>query len=78
MNPGGLAEEGGKVASGVVEALKREPVSLALVVLNVMFLGVGYLALSKVSDRSAAHEARTEALLERCFSAPTSDLSVPK
>jgi hypothetical protein len=44
MNPGAV-EEGAKVASGVVEGLKSQPLSLALIVLNVLFiLFVGWLA----------------------------------
>ena len=37
MNPGPL-EEGAKVAGSVVDALRREPLSLALVVMNVILL----------------------------------------
>jgi hypothetical protein len=34
----GAIEEGGKVASGIVDALKHQPLVLALIVINVMFL----------------------------------------
>ena len=44
MNPGAV-EEGAKVATTVVEGLKNQPLSLALIVLNVVFiLFVGWLA----------------------------------
>jgi len=36
----GAVEEGGKVASGVVTALTGQPIVLALVVFNCLFLGV--------------------------------------
>jgi hypothetical protein len=38
MNPGGAVEEGAKVATSVVESLKGEPISLALIVMNVIFV----------------------------------------
>ena len=34
----GLTEEGGKVAHGVIEGLKSQPLSLALVVINCVFI----------------------------------------
>jgi hypothetical protein len=42
MNPGPV-EEGGKVATALVEALKASPVTLALVVFNVVFMIVVYM-----------------------------------
>jgi hypothetical protein len=38
MNPGGAIEEGAKVATGVVEGLRAQPLSLALIVVNVVFV----------------------------------------
>jgi hypothetical protein len=38
MSPGPV-EEGAKVASGVVDALRSEPISLALIVMNIIFVG---------------------------------------
>jgi hypothetical protein len=44
MTPGPV-EEGAKVASNVVEGLKSQPVSLALIVMNALFiLFMGWLA----------------------------------
>lgn len=40
MNPGAI-EEGAKVAASAVEGLKQQPLALALIVLNVIFIGVG-------------------------------------
>lgn len=73
MNPG-LPEEAGKVATSVVESLKVQPVSLALIVLNVIFLIVGYLILAKINDRSAADSQRADDLiakLAQCYQLPT-------
>jgi hypothetical protein len=44
MNPGPI-EEGEKVASGLVDALKAQPVILALVVFQVLFLGLSYIGI---------------------------------
>lgn len=64
MNPG-LSEEAGKVATTVVESLRSQPISLALIVLNVIFLIVGYLILAKVSDRAAADMLRADELIAK-------------
>ena len=37
MNPGAV-DEGAKVATGVVEGLRSQPLSLALIVVNVVFV----------------------------------------
>ena len=39
MNPGGPIEEGAKVATTVVEGLRAQPLSLALIVVNLVFVG---------------------------------------
>jgi len=45
VSPNGAVEEGAKVATTVVEGLKSQPLSLALVVMNVVFiLFTGWLA----------------------------------
>jgi hypothetical protein len=45
VNPGGAVEEGAKVANSVVEGLRSQPLSLALIVVNLVFvLFVGWLA----------------------------------
>jgi hypothetical protein len=45
VNPGGPAEEAGKVASGFIEALKGQPAVLALSVANLALLAFIYYAL---------------------------------
>lgn len=64
MSPGPV-EEASKVASGVVDSLKAQPISLALIVLNVIFLCVGYFILAKVSDRAAADMLRADELIAK-------------
>lgn len=48
MNPGPV-EESAKVAGGIVEALKAQPLSLALVVMNLALLGLLYYIGEKTS-----------------------------
>lgn len=62
MNPG-LAEESSKVAVSVVDSLRSQPISLALIVLNVIFLITGYFILAKVADRSAAEAIRADEMI---------------
>lgn len=62
MNPG-VTEEGAKVATGVVDALRSQPLSLALIILNCLFLIVGYFIFAKSSDIGSAERARADALL---------------
>jgi len=59
----GALEEGGKVAGGIVDGLKAQPFVLALVVINVLFLGgVGYV-LHRVSENNALISDRRDTLL---------------
>jgi hypothetical protein len=46
----GPVEEGSKAIGGVVESLKAQPLSLALVVMNVALLALFYYIASKVSE----------------------------
>ena len=45
----GAIEESAKLAGGFLDALKREPLSLSLVVMNLALLGAGYLLLTTVA-----------------------------
>ena len=47
----GAVEEGAKVVGGFMEALKREPLSLALVVMNLALLAFFYVLLTRVADQ---------------------------
>jgi len=51
----GAIEEGGKVAESIVDALKREPISLALVLMNVALLLIFFYVAQKSSE-TRAHE----------------------
>jgi len=69
----GAVEEGGKVAESFIEALKREPISLALVVMNVALLLMFFYVAQKSSETRAHevqliydNEKRTAELLARC------------
>jgi hypothetical protein len=44
MNPGGIVEETGKVATGIVDAMKNQPMVLALIVLNAIIIAGIYFA----------------------------------
>jgi dsDNA-specific endonuclease/ATPase MutS2 len=48
-------QEGGRVASGIVDSLKTQPLSLALVVMNLALLAILYYAIS-VSVATRKHE----------------------
>ena len=48
----GAVEEGAKVASGVVEGLKSQPLSLALIVMNVIFIGFAVWVLQSLNART--------------------------
>lgn len=45
----GLTEEGGKAVGSFMDAMKREPLSLALVAMNLALLGFFYVLLTSVA-----------------------------
>ena len=57
MNPG-IEEEGGKVATTFIDTMKSQPLALALVVVNLLFLGAGIYILRDVAERTASNTAR--------------------
>lgn len=61
----GAIEEGGKVAGGVVEGLKSQPLALALIVVNLLFLGAGAYVLNAVAGLGGAQNERKDALLSQ-------------
>ena len=48
-----LTEQAGKVANSVVDTLKSQPLALALIVLNVLYLGVMFWIWQETSTRRA-------------------------
>jgi hypothetical protein len=67
----GITEEGGKVASGTVEALKGQPLALALVVVNVLFLLGGMWTahdfFQRLETASLRKDNLVSAMMERCI-----------
>lgn len=47
----GVSEEGAKVATGFIDALKKEPLSLALVVMNLCLLAFFYVLLTTIAKQ---------------------------
>jgi hypothetical protein len=47
----GAIEEGAKVATGLIDSLKTQPLSLALVLMNICLLGFFWLILTKVAEQ---------------------------
>src|SRR5215472_6481529 len=70
MNPGAI-EEGAKVATGVVEGLKSQPIALALIVMNVIFVGATVYAAHQLNIRTTArYEAQDvviHKLIDQCI-----------
>jgi hypothetical protein len=63
-------EEAGRVAGSVVEGLKAQPLALALVVVNLMFLFGGVFFLHELGGETASAQLRKDELMvklvERC------------
>ena len=69
-----VLEEGGKTARSLFEVMRESPVTLALVVFNVVFLGVMYFSLSeerdsrnKLIDIMATTNDKTATMLYNCM-----------
>jgi len=48
----GAIQEGAKVAGGIVEGLKSQPLSLALIVMNIIFIGFAVWVLQSLNART--------------------------
>jgi hypothetical protein len=59
----GTSEEVGKVASATVEAMKTQPLALALVVINVLFLVGGIFVLRDIAENLKGQQLRKDELL---------------
>jgi hypothetical protein len=69
----GPAEEAGKVASGVVDALKSQPILLALVMFNAAFIAMVYFAAMDNRQRTGEmvkhlleNQEKMQEMLSRC------------
>ncbi len=60
----GALEEGGKVATATVETLKSQPLALALVIVNVLFLGGGLYSLHDLAQVMRDREVRKDQLMQ--------------
>ena len=65
----GIGEEGGKVAAGAVDALKSQPLALALIIINVLYLIAGGLFVREVGKRLDVRNERFDKLVEHCMAA---------
>ena len=65
----GAIEEGGKVAGSVVEGLKSQPISLALIVMNVVFVAfvawLLYLLNERTINQYKVKDEQTATLLQK-------------
>ena len=66
----GLAEEGGKVAHGLIEGLKTQPLSLALVIINLVFIIFTFWLTNSLNERTThQYEVKDQLiakLLDQC------------
>jgi hypothetical protein len=65
MNPGGAIEEGAKVAAGIVDGLKSQPLSLALIVLNLAFISLTAWLAYTINERTTRQYEVKDQLIER-------------
>jgi len=61
----GAVEEGAKVAGGIVEGLKSQPLSLALIVMNLIFVGFAWLILDQLNTRTTRQYEVKDQLIAR-------------
>jgi hypothetical protein len=67
-----MPEQAGKVATGTIEALKTQPLALALIIINVMYLIAGGLFVREVGKRLDVRNERFDKLVEHCMAAQQS------
>jgi len=77
MNPGSIEEEGGETARSLISGMKDSPLTLALVLFNLAFIGiVGYGSFkerewrTEIFDRMAAAQAKYADMLYNCTPNP--------
>jgi uncharacterized BrkB/YihY/UPF0761 family membrane protein len=66
-----MPEQAGKVVSGTVDALKGQPLALALVIINVMFLAGGMWTahdfFQRLESASLRKDTMVEEMMKRCM-----------
>ena len=69
----GALEKGGKIASSTIDAMKSQPLALALLTVNLLFLLAAGLFVHEVAAHSAEGQQRKDKLIaemmERCLMA---------
>lgn len=64
----GASQEIGKIATGIIENLKSQPLALALVVVNVLFLATALLILRDVATNARVRDESEARLLAQVLS----------
>lgn len=59
-----------KVAGTLVDALRDQPLVLALVAINLLFIGVGFYVMMKVADRQDARTQLVSEMMRECLRKP--------
>ena len=59
----GPGEEIGKVSGHLIDALRSQPLALALIVINLLFLGAGIYVFQNITRQTAATEERRSEFL---------------
>jgi hypothetical protein len=82
MNPGPV-DEAGKAVGGFLDAMKAQPLSLALVVMNLALLLLFYFIMEKVSETRAreftalqVEQKEVRELLSKCIIQPRTNLQI--
>jgi hypothetical protein len=80
----GPAEEAGKVASGIVEALKSQPILLILILFNVAFIAMVHFTAKDTRERQGemithllANQEKLQEMLTRCSPSGRSGVEWP-
>lgn len=66
MSPGAI-EEGGSTARTLIQSLASTPVILALVVFNVLYMGLSFWTQIKQGDRFTENQAQWERMVEKAM-----------
>lgn len=73
-----IASEGGKLAGSIVEVMKSAPLALALLVVNLLFIGFVAYFLSEVAanarERNASQTDLIKTLVQECGTKPKASI----